>query len=226
MKHIRSFAILAAAFFALNSVPAGYDPTIGRWLSRDPIGEDGGTNLYRYVGNNPVNLTDPSGLLVETYYEGLQSGPRPGFDRMIASLVGKHAYVRIAVPGDFDVTLELEGPRANVPYGTLAIREFDPGRGGSRRNVTRPCPPSDYSFEYDILDQFFGYYDNPLLLPTYGGLGQNSNTFANYLVTGAGGSIANTPWGAKASDATFTGGLQIRLQVADPRRAGGLYIGY
>jgi RHS repeat-associated protein len=31
------------------------------WLSRDPIGEAGGINLYNYVANNPVNLWDTTG---------------------------------------------------------------------------------------------------------------------------------------------------------------------
>jgi len=45
-----------------------YDPELGRWLSRDPLQKAElreGPNLYAYVGNNPVNLTDPSGLGAE-----------------------------------------------------------------------------------------------------------------------------------------------------------------
>lgn len=44
-----------------------YDPELGRWLSRDPLTraeEREGANLYAYVGNNPVNMTDPLGLMV------------------------------------------------------------------------------------------------------------------------------------------------------------------
>ncbi|MCF6244408.1 MAG: RHS repeat-associated core domain-containing protein, partial [Sulfurovum sp.] len=40
-----------------------YDPTTQRFLSRDPIEfEAGDFNFYRYVGNDPVNCVDPSGL--------------------------------------------------------------------------------------------------------------------------------------------------------------------
>lgn len=39
-----------------------YNPALGIWLSRDPIAENGGINLYAYVGNNPVNFWDPFGL--------------------------------------------------------------------------------------------------------------------------------------------------------------------
>lgn len=40
-----------------------FDPSIGRWITPDPIGFGAGdTNLYRAMGNNLTNRTDPSGL--------------------------------------------------------------------------------------------------------------------------------------------------------------------
>ena len=40
-----------------------YDPMEGRFISKDPIEFKGGdANLYGYVGNNPINVTDPEGL--------------------------------------------------------------------------------------------------------------------------------------------------------------------
>ena len=39
-----------------------YDPVVGRWTSKDPIVFAGGqTNLYVYVGNDPINAIDPEG---------------------------------------------------------------------------------------------------------------------------------------------------------------------
>jgi len=39
-----------------------YDPNLGRFLQTDPIGYAAGANLYAYVGGDPVNRVDPSGL--------------------------------------------------------------------------------------------------------------------------------------------------------------------
>jgi len=39
-----------------------YDPTIGKWISSDPIGISGGLNQYVFCANNPVNMKDPLGL--------------------------------------------------------------------------------------------------------------------------------------------------------------------
>ncbi len=42
-----------------------FDPKLGRFISRDPIGHSGGLNLYALSSNNPVSYADPTGLFVE-----------------------------------------------------------------------------------------------------------------------------------------------------------------
>jgi hypothetical protein len=39
-----------------------YNPSTGRWISRDPIGERGGMNLHGFVANDPRNRSDRHGL--------------------------------------------------------------------------------------------------------------------------------------------------------------------
>jgi RHS repeat-associated protein len=54
------FRDLSNYYYAINRF---VDTTKGRWISRDPIGFDGGDwNLFRLMDNNPVDVSDPSGL--------------------------------------------------------------------------------------------------------------------------------------------------------------------
>ena len=42
-----------------------YSPTLGRFMQTDPIGYGDGLNWYNYVGGDPVNKIDPTGLLCQ-----------------------------------------------------------------------------------------------------------------------------------------------------------------
>jgi len=51
----------SAATGLVNFRMRWYDPVTGRWLSKDPIGLNGGLNLYAFCGNNPILYLDPYG---------------------------------------------------------------------------------------------------------------------------------------------------------------------
>ncbi len=47
-----------------------YNPELGRWISRDPMGDaemNQGPNLYWYVRNDPIDAIDPLGLATKTF---------------------------------------------------------------------------------------------------------------------------------------------------------------
>ena len=82
-----------------------YSPSQGRFLNRDPIEEQGGLNLYAFVGNDPVNRWDYLGLSDDSQWQ-------PKGDPWIAQVVGETSFY-------------LTGGTLNVPIFSR--------RGGSRK---------------------------------------------------------------------------------------------
>ena len=66
-----------------------YDPVAGRWLSRDPIAEDGGLNLYGFLGNDGVGDVDVLGAWsLKKAFSGLENlllGPTPKYQSVVES---------------------------------------------------------------------------------------------------------------------------------------------
>src|SRR5436190_293639 len=104
-----------------------YDPELGRWLSRDPIGENGGLNLYGYLKNNPSNDFDSSGLLGanEAYdywlnlsANGLAEGGLSGYADALIGVKGM-----AAIEGWNARTLENNAERSGAAAGAGCYRE-------------------------------------------------------------------------------------------------------
>ncbi len=62
-----------------------YDASVGRWTNKDPIRFAGGMNLYGYVVNDPVNMTDPTGQQYRESYGHCAELP-PGLSRLACCL--------------------------------------------------------------------------------------------------------------------------------------------
>jgi uncharacterized protein RhaS with RHS repeats len=96
---------------------------VGRFISEDPISFGGGDiNLFRYVGNNSTNFTDPTGFLVGGVFD------RKTGVLILKDLDGKSPPIGINVfSGEYDAknnpSLEYLSGQGPIPAGTYEILE-------------------------------------------------------------------------------------------------------
>jgi len=87
MKPSRHMLVFTAVLFLASPIYAFYQPIQGRWLSRDPIGEEGGVNTYGFAGNAPIVRVDAVGRVPEPGWLGTFSSPP---QRCTEDIVGKN----------------------------------------------------------------------------------------------------------------------------------------
>ena len=124
-----------------------YSPYMGRFLSPDPIGLEGGTHFYRFVENDPIDFVDPLGLEHEDNCAGYgNSLSKVGG---VASLLGEGAtYAGLAA------TATVVGAEAGVP---LAIAgKITQGAGGVLQTVGALCQGKYASAAGNIVGALVG----------------------------------------------------------------------
>jgi RHS repeat-associated protein len=91
-----------------------YEPSTGRFINEDPSGFKGGdANLFRYVGNDPLNQVDPSGLCAAQVFQSPKV-PAAGFAGL-----GQQGGITVSGGGTSEVKASMATPMTSLAYASL-----------------------------------------------------------------------------------------------------------
>jgi len=129
------------------------------WLSRDPIAERGGLNLYGYVGNNPINSWDPLGLEIaygnHPVTAGLYHSKIVITPENQARYTNDPRFQNVDANGKRFATIGAGPEDGSLTYGANRDRDVKL----KCENKTPLALPSQYKDEDEAIDQLFNMGD-------------------------------------------------------------------
>lgn len=153
-----------------------FDPSFGRWINRDPIGERGGLNLYSYVANNPVRWVDLSGLAPGEPYPSADAAASQAIRDINPTSIklnqefGGRVYQN--PDGTYSYTAPVPGTEDRVPTGEVPEGKQD---AGDYHTHGRPDPRYPSYEDFSDRDKANHDYDE-----TPGYLGTPSGVIKKY----------------------------------------------
>jgi len=134
-----------------------YDPGTGRYLSADPIGLDGGENLFVYVDGDPLNYIDPLGLYESDVHYGLTNNwaIAAGFSACAAKDVAK-------ADNDVDILYNPTGTQMVTPRGYNERKMWHfPSRTRmqeTEQKALSSCSLKDLGEALHVVQDYNGHY--------------------------------------------------------------------
>jgi RHS repeat-associated protein len=171
-----------------------YDNGIGRFISVDPIGESGTSNLYTYCLNNSINLVDPRGLRAYIGGHEVRGTIVGGHTAIILQVepqdepyfIGNNNFKRNPATGRLECDVS-----AGSSQGRLTAYPFDTDRRGTvskyvSEPINDPKGRSDIELFNDILDSASKYRNDLFYDPVALGGCYNSNSYVRGLLKDVG----------------------------------------